>query len=76
VVVRPVGRWVITLLTELSSSTGTPQDLVFNLRYDFPTEWSAIVNVPSNSFNVTTEPGGSVTPLTPNVDLVALSKTS
>ena len=53
-VVRPVGRWVITLLAELSSSTGTPQDLVFNLRYDFPTEWSAIVNVPGNSFNVTT----------------------
>ena len=27
VVVRPVGRWVITLLAELTSWTGTPQDL-------------------------------------------------
>jgi hypothetical protein len=49
------------------------QASMFNLRYDFPTEWSAIVNVPGNSFNVTTEPGGSVRPVTPNVDLVALS---
>ena len=46
---------------------------MFNLRYDFPTEWSAIVNVLGNSFNVTTESGGNVTPVTPNVDLVALS---
>jgi hypothetical protein len=30
------------------------QASMFNLRYDFPTEWSAIVNVPGNSFNVTT----------------------
>ena len=49
------------------------QASMFNLRYDFPTEWSAIVNVLGNSFNVTTESGGNVTPVTPNVDLVALS---
>ena len=57
----------------LATAVQSSQASMFNLRYDFPTEWSAIVNVLGNSFNVTTESGGNVTPVTPNVDLVALS---
>jgi hypothetical protein len=38
----------------LATAGQSSQASMFNLRYDFPTEWSAIVNVPGNSFNVTT----------------------
>jgi hypothetical protein len=38
----------------LATAVQSSQASMFNLRYDFPTEWSAIVNVPGNSFNVTT----------------------
>jgi len=37
----------------LATAGQSSQASMFNLQYDFPTEWFAIVNVPGNSFNVT-----------------------
>jgi len=93
----PLGSQATKELMQMFATAGqSSQAMMFNLRYDFPTEWSAFVNgmgnfaatlrkdyfpymvqsaktVSIDKLTLYAESIGNVTPVTPDVDLVALS---